>query len=122
MIPADEALRLPNALISKADIEICREMLKKLHQHIRTHMTFVGPPPFEVSFRQMSKTAAQLLCYAMKRFKWNVNANLIAEAPRFQGGEPVPHHWVLQLQPMVDAYDEVLSETLTALSEETLDA
>ena len=110
MITPFDALQLPNARPSKSDIEDCRAVVAKLNQHINKHMTFGGPTPLEVSFSELSKTGAQLLCCAMKRIKWTVNANLIAEAPRFAGGQPVPHHWVLQLQPTPDVYDELLAD------------
>jgi hypothetical protein len=119
-VTAAEAMKLPSARPEKSDLEDCRMMLAKLHEHIRTHMTFGGPTPIEVPFRELSRIGAQILCYAMKHSRWTVNANLIAEAPRFNGGQPVPHHWVLQLQPMMDVYDDLLAEILPPLTEKPL--
>ena len=117
MIDAAAALQLPGAQSSKDDIDDCRMMMAKIHAHIVKHMTFDGPVPLEVPFREMGRTAARLLCHAMKRHKWNVNANLIAEGARFAGGQPVPHHWVLQVQPVPEVYDEILVDMLPSLSE-----
>jgi hypothetical protein len=109
MITSTEALQLPHAQLSNNDIVECRLVLEKLDQHIRKYMSFDGPTPLEIPFRAMSRTAAKLLCFAAKKLKWTVNATLIAEQPRFQGGQPEPHHWVLQLQPMIEVYDELLA-------------
>lgn len=110
MITAAEALQLPSAGISDTDITDVRAMVEIVDKHIRTHMTFGGPTPLEVSFRHLSKTAVQVLCYVMKHFKWTINANLIAEQPRFQGAQPTPHHWILQFAPTVEVYDELLAD------------
>lgn len=93
-------------------------MMRKLDQHVRKYMAFGGPPPLEIPFHEMSKTAGQLLCFATKRFKWIVNLNLMAEEARFKGGAPVPHHWLIQMQPMPEVYDEQLPETLLVSSED----
>lgn len=117
MIHAEKALQLPNAQPSKGDIEDARNMLIKLREHIVKYMTLGGPTPLTVPFREMSMPASQLVCYAMKRFKWNVNATLMSQESQFAGGHPQPHHWIVQLQPAADVYDASLGETLTAISE-----
>lgn len=110
MITAAEALQLKGAQIANSDIEDLRIVVDAVEQHIRGRMSFGGPTPLELPFRQMSKAAATILCYVMKRAQWRVNANLIAEQPRFAGGQPVPHHWVLEFQPMPEVYDAVLAD------------
>ena len=117
MTDASTALLFPNARPSEKDIEECRAMMAKLDQHIIKYMAFGGPPPLEVSIREMSKTAAQLLCFAMKRYKWVVNVNLMAQESRLKGGQPEPHHWLLQLQPMPEVYDAMLPDALMAAAE-----
>lgn len=119
MIAAATALQFLSAQPSQADVNECRAMMVKLDQHVRKYMAFGGPSPLEVPFRELSKTAAQLLCYAMKRHKWVVNANLMAQEARVRGGQPEPHHWLLQLQPMPEVYDAALPETLTVASEDS---
>ncbi len=116
MIAAAEALQLPTALPEGGDITDCRDMLTKLDAHIRKYMTFGGPPPLTVPFRELSKTAVQLLCFAMKRFKWVVNANLMARESKIRGGQPEPDHWILQLQPMPEVYEAMLPDTLLVSS------
>lgn len=110
MISAKAALQLPAAQISENDLVEVRLIVEKLDEHINKYMLFGGPVPLEIPYRAMSKTAGQVLCYIMKRQKWNVTLNLIAEQPRFQGGQPTPHHWVIQLAPMVEVYDELLAD------------
>lgn len=114
MIAAKDALQLDSANPSKQDIADAQAMIEKLDQHVRKYMAFNGPTPYEVPFRQLSKTAAKIVAHVMKRFQWQVNANLVAEQPRFQGGEPIPHHWVLQLAPMVEIYDAFFADFNTS--------
>src|SRR6266704_2604315 len=100
MIPAKDALQLSQARISDNDRVDVQLVMEKIDLHIRKYMTFGGPTPLEIPYKAMSKTASQIICYVMKmRFKWTVNVNLMAEPPRFQGGQPVPSHWVLQFHP-----------------------
>lgn len=122
MIDSSTALQLPAAQPSKQDIADCRTMLAKLHEHTVKYMTINGPTPLEIPFGEMSLTASKLLAHALKPLGWNANFNLIAENPRFQGGQPVPHHWIIQLQPTPETYDAVLAETITAMTITTLDA
>jgi hypothetical protein len=110
MITAREALEFDKAKISAEDIRDLRNVVSKIDVHISAHMTFGGPMPLELPFNEMSRSAMQILCIAMKRSKWNVNATLVAEASRFQGGAPQPHHWLIQLQPTIEAYEEALSD------------
>jgi hypothetical protein len=112
MIAAAAALQLPSAQPSKQDIEDCKAMVKRLDDHVRKHMAFGGPPPLTVPFREMSMAASQLLAYAMNPIKWNITINLMSEAPRFQGGQPVPHSWIIQMQPMVDVYREAFASIM----------
>lgn len=118
MITAATALQLPAAQPSKADIDDCKKMIKKLDEHVRKHMAFGGPPPITIPFREMSMAASQLVAYAMNPLKWNITINLMSEQPRFQGGQPVPHSWIVALQPMVDVYRDVFGATLAALVED----
>lgn len=122
MITAAVALQLPAARPSKEDISDCRGMLSKLHEHITKYMSINGPTPLEVPFREMSLAASKLLAHTIKPLGWAANFNLIAENPRFQGGQPVPHHWIVQLQPTPETYDAVFAETVTALAAPQLDA
>lgn len=110
MISATEALQLNHASISTQDREDVQAIVAKLDEHIRKHMTFGGPTPLEVPYKHLSRTASQIFCFVMKRLKWTVSLNLMAEQPRFQGGTPVPHHWVIQLVPMVEVYEELLAD------------
>lgn len=110
MISAKEALQLERSRVSDADLAEVREMIAKLDEHVKKYMDFGGPAPLEVPFKRMSKTAAKVLCYVMKRFQWTVSLNLIAEQPRFQGGQPIPHHWVISLAPASELYDEMYAD------------
>lgn len=115
MMTAAAALQLPSVQPSKSDIEDCKSMIKKLDDHVRKHMAFGGPPPLTVKFREMSMTASQLIAYAMNPLKWNITINLMSEQPRFQGGQPVPHSWIISLQPMVEVYREQFAAEMEAL-------
>lgn len=108
MIPATEAIQLVE--ISTQDRDEVRATVLLLDAHVRKHMTFGGPTPYEIPFRLLSKTASQILCYVMKRLKWSVTLTLIAEQPRFQGMAPTPHHWVIQLSPASEIYDTLLAD------------
>ncbi len=110
MITATEALQMPAAKISEQDHTEARAMIEVLDGHVRKYMTFGGPTPLEVPYRAMSKTASQVVSVVMKRFKWNVMFNLMAEQARFQGAAPTPHHWVIQMVPMIDIYDALLAD------------
>ena len=122
MIDAAAALQLPSAQLSKQDLEDCRVMLTKLHEHTTKYMTINGPAPLTVPYGEMSLPASKMLAHALKPLGWNANFNLIAENPRFQGGQPVPHHWIIQILPTPETYDAILAETIRALAVPQLDA
>jgi hypothetical protein len=110
MITAAEALQISSARPSEGDLTDVRAALLTIDEHIRATMLFGGPPPLDIPFHKLSKTAAQILVFVMKRHKWTVNANLMAQESRFRAGHSEPHHWFLQFQPTVDVYDELLAD------------
>jgi len=115
MISAKAALQLEQAQFTSGDIVQFRAVMDTIDRHIRETMTFMGPAALEIPYRDMSKETCKLMCHAMKYYKWNVNANLIASQPRFAGGQPEPHHWFLQFQPAPEVYDELdLVQEMTA--------
>lgn len=105
MISAKDALYLETAKFF--DLVSFRYVMKIAEKHIQETMRFGGPDPLEIPFREMNLETCKMFCLAMRRFKWNVRADLLSSPPRVQGAQPEPHHWLIRIEPFPEVYDDL---------------
>lgn len=111
-IGAVEALRQSNARLTDEEIEQFHTAVEKVSNYVREHMTFAGviapfTKPLEIPHRLLSSAnAVKAVSFTFIKKKWDIKFDLMSEMPRFQGGQPIPHHWIVTLWPTAAAYDE----------------
>lgn len=107
MIAAAEALRLERARLSNEERGQLAELLAEVDRHIRETMTFAGPAPLDIPVARASPTVMKAVCVDLTRRGWSATGQLMSLPPRFRGGSPEPHHWMLLLAPLVEAYPAI---------------
>ena len=55
--------------------------------------------------KSLSPNVAKAIQIALHRDGWNVDVNLMAAPPRFEGGAPVPVHWQIIVMPTEESYN-----------------
>ncbi len=99
MITDKEALALEQAQFPESSVKQALVVLDVLDKHIRKTMTFGGATPIEIPCSDLSQAACLVVCYIMRQFGWDAKCTLL-NLPSRIGGNPQPHHWLIQIAPL----------------------
>ena len=102
MISAVEALTLPRAKLTEADVRQFRDALARVDHHVHETITFSGPTPIVISTNDLSKAAATALAVVLNQRNWFVQIQQSSSKDA----------WVLNLVAKHEAY-----MTVAALAE-----